>query len=264
MEKILGMLAVSSLILTGCQNNIQASTETSSQVGAENSMSNQNINSEKVSIEDLSEGQGSPAENNDLLLVEYTGKFSDGKVFDTNTKPGMSPFGLFLGKHMVIEGWEQGLQHMKKGGQRKIIIPWQLAYGEEGIPSVIPPKTDLHFEVKLLDLIKKDKLQTLGIQVIQPGRGLSAKAGQRLTVHYTGKLVNNKKFDSSLDRKTPFEFQLGAGQVIKGWDQGFDGMQIGEKRLLHIPPSLGYGERGSGPIGPNQVLIFEVELLGIK
>ena len=133
MEKILGMLAVSSLILTGCQNNIQASTETSSQAGAENSMSNQNINSEKVSIEDLSEGQGSPAENNDLLLVEYTGKFSDGKVFDTNTKPGMSPFGLFLGKHMVIEGWEQGLQHMKKGGHTVLKTSLLLASLPRGI-----------------------------------------------------------------------------------------------------------------------------------
>lgn len=255
---------MSSLLWTGCQKNLQATTEVSSQAGAENSMLSQKTNAEKVSIEDLTEGQGSPAEDQDLLLVEYTGKFPDGKIFDTNTKPGMSPFGLFLGKHMVIEGWEQGLQKMKKGGLRKIMIPWQLAYGEEGIPSVIPPKTDLHFEVKLLELIKKDKLQTLGIQVIEPGKGLAAQSGQKLTVHYTGKLINGKKFDSSLDRKTPFEFQLGAGQVIKGWDQGFNGMQIGEKRVLHIPPALGYGERGSGPIGPNQVLVFEVELLGIK
>ena len=227
-------------------------------------MQSEELNKEKVTIEDSQEGKGALAEKGDLLLVEYTGKFPDGKVFDTNAKPGMGPFGFHVGKGVVIKGWDEGLIGAKTGGVRKLIVPWQLAYGESGIPGAIPPKTDLHFEVKLLELVKKDKLHTLGVQVVQPGKGPDAKPGQVLQVHYTGKLVNGKKFDSSVDRKKPFEFQLGAGQVIRGWDEGFKGMQLGEKRVLFIPPALGYGERGSGPIGPNQVLIFEVELLNIK
>ncbi|CAK0785810.1 hypothetical protein CVIRNUC_009021 [Coccomyxa viridis] len=92
-----------------------------------------------------------------------------------------------------------------------------------------------------------------------------AATGDKLTIHYTGTLADGKKFDSSVDRGQPFEFTLGVGQVIKGWDQGINGMCIGEKRRLKIPASLGYGESGSPPTIPGgATLIFETELLGIN
>ncbi|EIE19661.1 hypothetical protein COCSUDRAFT_25703 [Coccomyxa subellipsoidea C-169] len=92
-----------------------------------------------------------------------------------------------------------------------------------------------------------------------------ATAGDSVSVHYTGSLTDGSVFDSSVDRGTPFEFKLGAGQVIKGWDQGIAGMCIGEKRRLKIPASLGYGEHGSPPKIPGgATLIFETELMGIN
>ncbi|MBI4713204.1 MAG: FKBP-type peptidyl-prolyl cis-trans isomerase [Planctomycetes bacterium] len=97
------------------------------------------------------------------------------------------------------------------------------------------------------------------------GNGTQAKAGNRVSVHYTGWLTNGAKFDSSKDRGQPFNFGLGAGQVIKGWDEGVAGMKIGGKRKLTIPPQLGYGPRGAGNvIPPNATLVFEVELLGVQ
>ncbi|MCB0352033.1 MAG: FKBP-type peptidyl-prolyl cis-trans isomerase [Bdellovibrionales bacterium] len=104
---------------------------------------------------------------------------------------------------------------------------------------------------------------------VQVGSGAEAKAGQLTSVHYTGWLNEDgqkgKKFDSSKDRGQPFQFPLGAGRVIKGWDEGVQGMKVGGKRVLYIPAELGYGARGAGAaIPPNASLIFEVELLGVN
>jgi FKBP-type peptidyl-prolyl cis-trans isomerase FkpA len=128
-----------------------------------------------------------------------------------------------------------------------------------------PEKRPTHTELKeeYTELVKNDTAV---------GEGREAEIGFMVSVHYTGWLFDEnasdhkgKKFDSSVDRGTPFEFNLGAGQVIQGWDQGFAGMKIGGKRTLIIPPEMGYGSRGAGgAIPPNATLIFDVELLDVK
>ena len=104
------------------------------------------------------------------------------------------------------------------------------------------------------------------IEDIKVGSGPAAKSGDRVSVHYVGTLTNGTKFDSSRDRGQPFEFPLGGGRVIRGWDVGVAGMQVGGVRKLTIPPEEGYGARGTpgGPIPPNATLVFEVELLKIR
>ena len=107
-------------------------------------------------------------------------------------------------------------------------------------------------------------MSELIIEDLVAGNGPTATTGMQVTVHYTGWLTDGQKFDSSVDRNDPFQFRLGAGQVIPGWDQGVAGMQIGGKRKLTIPPNLAYGARGAGGvIPPNATLVFEVELLGV-
>ncbi|MDB2563291.1 FKBP-type peptidyl-prolyl cis-trans isomerase [Amylibacter sp.] len=105
----------------------------------------------------------------------------------------------------------------------------------------------------------------LKIEITQKGSGTEAANGMSVSVHYTGKLTDGTKFDSSLDRGTPFTFTLGKGSVIKGWDQGVLGMMVGEKRTLTIPSELGYGSAGAGAsIPPNATLIFDIELLDVQ
>jgi FKBP-type peptidyl-prolyl cis-trans isomerase len=105
----------------------------------------------------------------------------------------------------------------------------------------------------------------LKYQDVKEGAGDVATAGKNVSVHYTGWLTNGTKFDSSKDRGQPFEFPLGGGRVIRGWDEGVQGMKVGGTRKLTIPPELGYGARGAGGvIPPNAALVFEVELLKVR
>ena len=104
----------------------------------------------------------------------------------------------------------------------------------------------------------------LQIEKLAEGTGATPKPGDRVTVHYTGWLTDGRKFDSSVDRKQPFVFTIGRGQVIRGWDEGVATMRVGDKVRLTIPPEMGYGARGAGGvIPPNATLIFEVELLDV-
>ncbi len=122
-------------------------------------------------------------------------------------------------------------------------------------------------KMKQVDETKKEETTVSGLKFVDEvvGIGASPKTGQTVTVHYTGWLKDGKKFDSSIDRGEPFDFKIGIGQVIKGWDEGVSTMKIGGKRKLIIPPQLGYGERGAGSdIPPGSTLVFDVELLRVK
>ncbi len=204
---------------------------------------------------DLVVGTGDTPATTDLVTVHYTGTLDNGTVFDASRNHG-GPASFPLNR--VIKGWTEGVSTMKVGGIRKLVIPPDLGYGAQGAGSgVIPPNATLTFIVELIEVPK------VKIEDTQPGTGAAAKDGDQITVNYTGKLQDGTVFDSSVG-KTPFQFTLGAGQVIPGWDQGLLGMKVGGKRTLTIPPSLAYGEQGAGGvIPPNATLIFDVELISI-
>jgi peptidylprolyl isomerase len=213
----------------------------------------------KVEITDLVVGTGAEATSGMNLKVNYTGTLTNGTVIDASS--GMSPTEIVLSAGQVMPGWEQGLPGMKVGGTRVLTIPADLAYGTQGSAQV-PPNSTLIYKFELLDVQSPPQVK---IEDIQVGTGTAAASGTTITVNYTGTLTDGTVFDSSYQRNQPYTLQLGAGQVIPGWEQGLEGMKVGGKRKLTIPPSLGYGAQGAGNvIPPNATLIFEIELLDVK
>jgi peptidylprolyl isomerase len=206
-----------------------------------------------LQYEDLVVGTGDTPQPTDMVTVHYTGTLADGTVFDASRQHG-GPVSFPL--NGVIKGWTEGVGSMQVGGTRKLVIPPDLGYGSRA-NGPIPANSTLTFIVELLDIPK------VKIEDTQVGTGAEAVPGKTVSVHYTGKLEDGKVFDSSAG-KDPLTFVVAAGQMIPGFDQGVQGMKVGGKRKLTIPPGLGYGTRGAGGvIPPNATLIFDVELLGV-
>ena len=227
---------------------------------------------------EIQAGSGEAPIPGSVVAVHYRGTLSDGSVFDSSFERG-EPIRFPLGRGMVIAGWDEGIALMRVGGKARLIIPPALGYGAQGYPPVIPANATLTFEVELVEILPAPPeapteldesaytTTTSGLKYadLTVGSGVTAARGKTVVVHYTGWLTDGTMFDSSLTRGEAFSFPLGAGRVIKGWDEGVAGMQVGGRRQLVIPASLGYGSRGAGGVIPGgATLIFEVELLEVR
>ncbi|GJM26406.1 MAG: hypothetical protein DHS20C16_28210 [Phycisphaerae bacterium] len=232
---------------------------------------------------DIKAGDGPVPKPGSMVKVHYSGWLKDGKLFDSSAKRG-TPF-TFNTSGGVIQGWIEGISTMKVGGIRRLEIPSALAYGERGAGAVIPPNSDLIFEIEFLSIEKESKAdknpraaaapkgsandpKQRSIEGITPvttdsglkyydikvGDGEEPATGARVSVHYSGWDKNGKLFDSSVKKGTPFSFNTDKG-VIQGWIEGVKGMKVGGIRRLEIPAALAYKRND---------LIFEVEMLGIE
>jgi len=227
---------------------------------------------------DITLGEGSEAEEGSTVITDYTiwvkGDTEDTFIVSSSySQPVTFVMGIV---DIVFPGWDEGVTGMKLGGKRLLVIPPELALGEDGAGD-IPPNATLVMEVELLEVYVPPKMTEVneedyvtlesGLMYydLEEGDGATPEAGQTVLVHYSGWLADGTMFDSSVERGEPFSFVLGEGNVIAGWDEGLATMQVGSKRQLVIPPELGYGDTGAGAvIPPGATLIFEVELLEIQ
>jgi peptidylprolyl isomerase len=224
---------------------------------------------------EVKKGEGMPSENGQTLVMHYTLWLDDGKKIDSSRGENRGVFRFTLGKGEVIEGWEQGVKGMKVGGVRKLMIPPELGYGARGVGDQVPPNATLWFDVELLEITEPTRFREnekpiktgsgLEYADLKIGEGEAAKEGDLVYVTYL--LYNERKdlLDTNLfPGRKPFQIELGKSKVIKGFDEAIRGMKPGGKRKVRIPPELAYGDKGSGPVRPGDVLWFTIELVDIQ
>ena len=260
-------------------------------------------NSMGLYIVETLQGSGIKIDTGCQVKMNYSVSLVDGtKLFSTYDRP--EPVKFEFGKSIDTPGFQYGVSTLRKGSKARFIVPSSLAFGRKGTGTLVGPYQSLIYDVEILDVktkaendkeqieiqkteqMKSDSLKNAeaGLRVkylkdnnitVKPqpnglyyipvitGKGPKAEPGKTVKVHYTGKLLNGKVFDSSVG-KTPIEFMLGRGQVIRGWDEGITLMNQGGKAILIIPSAIGYSDRDMGVIPPYSTLVFDVELVEVK
>uniref|UniRef100_A0A8K9VD36 peptidylprolyl isomerase n=1 Tax=Oncorhynchus mykiss TaxID=8022 RepID=A0A8K9VD36_ONCMY len=199
----------------------------------------------------------------DYVRYHYNGMFPDGKKFDSSYDRG-STYNVYVGKKQLIEGMDRALVGMCVNERRLVTIPPQLAYGKEGYGDVIPSDAILHFDVLLLDVWNPDDGVQSETYYTPENCSRKVEVSDYVRYHYNGTLLDGTLFDSSHTRLRTYDTYVGIGWLIAGMDQGLLGMCVGERRIITMPPSLGYGSNGDGSDIPGQAsLVFDVVLLDL-
>lgn len=223
---------------------------------------------------DVKVGTGPTVEKGDSVWVIYKGTTIDGKEFDSNTGPSGMPYMVRLadtpGMSGVIKGWDLGLVGMKEGGERKLEIPYSLAYGEAG-QGKIGPKTDLYFDITAVYVQKKGDEIAYDKEDVKVGAGAEAKKGDTVTFHYKGEYLNGNVFDDSEKRPSgskPVTVKIDEDSGLKdklivGLNTGIVGMKEGGERKITLPPALVFGGAGNQTITGGQPVVFTVKLIKV-
>ena len=229
-----------------------------------------------VKIQIVKHGKGEKVENENIVRLHYIGKLTDGTIFDSSIQRD-KPIQIIVGRGQTIKGWEEAMPYLHEGDKAILTIPPELGYGAQDL-GIIPPQSTLIFEIDLLEVVQAssyEPLNTAGLDTLELdsglkiiiakiGKGPKATFGRQVVAHYTGYLPDGKIFDSSYLHGQPISFQLGSGQVIKGWDEAFSLLPQGTKARLIIPPHLAYGNNDVGSIPAGSTLIFDVEVVDVK
>jgi len=207
----------------------------------------------------------SSIEKGNVVCINYKGYLPDGKIFDSNELIGM-PLPFYVGVGMSVKGWDEALPLLKVGEKARIKVPAKLAYGKKGYGKLIPPDTDLTFDMEIVEK-RKPLITESGLHFYKTfeKKGDKPTDASTVTIHYYGWIHGGKLFDSSHMNGKAYTFNMSTGRAIKGWTEALKMMAPGEKAFLVVPPGLGYGEAGIPELVPaNSTLIYSIELLEVK
>lgn len=294
---VLALLAGGGLLTTACNKVAEtpdysaADAATIQKYLTDNSITNAQKQASGLYFVPVTTNAAAPlATAGQVVSILYTGKLLNGTVFDATSQRDNTPLSFRYGTNRVLAGIEEGLSLMHKGDKAILLIPSGLAYGSNA-SATIPANSVIRFEIELVDLnptfavpddglitryltknnITTAQKQASGLYFVPTTvntAGVPVTAGKTVSVLYTGKLLNGTVFDATSQRNNvPFSFVVGATpkNVIAGFDEGVSLMRKGEKATLLIPSALAYGASGSGnSIGPNTVLIFDIEVVDVK
>ncbi len=221
----------------------------------------------------IREGDGPAPQEGDMVSVHYTGRLSDGRVFDSSRERG-EPVQFRMGSEQLLPGWEEGISLLREGARATFVIPPQLAYGDMGFGPV-PENETLTFEVELLSIYTPVRLPETeivphkethsGVQysILEAGDGPRLEEDMLVSVNYTGYLddAGQTVFDSSYERDEALTFVLGHRMVIPAWEEALPLLRVGDKVRLWVPNELAYGAKGREPIPPNTDLVFDISIL---
>lgn len=272
-------------------------------IDSSNDILNQYIKSNNILVEpfpsglyyiEINEGKGKQPVKGEKVRIRYIAKLLNSRVIDNSMDTIIE---ILLGKNQIFPGMEEGIMNMRKGGKAQLVIPYDLAFGEEG-SSIVPPYSALNIEIELVDIVDKESVAKeqqdekrmsvekskkifdkyildngltnnkidngLTYRVIEEGFGDKPMNNSKVKVHYIGKLIDGTIFDSSYERNQPFEFTLGKGSVLPGWDMAVSVMRLGEKAEFVMSQELVYKDYSLGMIEPYSNLIYEIELIDIE
>ena len=225
----------------------------------------------------LDSGQGLRPDTNSWAYLHYTGYLPDKRIFDASKLRG-EPVRINPGAEDVIPAWDEMVQKMRVGGRYHIIVPPELGYGNTGLPGVVPPGTELRFDLELIHVSEKKEVKPFdvagkdtvkldsGLQIIHMKTGLGSYPvdGNVVKIHFSGYFKDGELFQSSLKTDDPVIFAIDQGQVISGLNAAVKQMRPNGKARVLIPWQLGYGEEGNPPlIPPKSDLIFDIELISV-
>ncbi len=224
----------------------------------------------------VSESDGLQPDSGYIVTMHFTGYLPNGKIFNSSILSG-EPEKFVVGTAKVIKGVNLAVMLMKQGSKARFKIPAKLAFGDKGYYTLIPPNTDLTYDIELLEVKSPPRVEPFvsesdtvltksGLRYIPviKTEGQIPQSGDIVSIHYSGYFIDGQIFDSSVQRDQPIMFAIGEGHVVPGMDEALRNMRVGEKARVLIPWNLGYGEEGNPPVIPPKTdLIFDIEFLHV-